>query len=322
MKMTRRTALGVMVLLNTPNCFSQQTYPNRPITLIVPYPPGGATDPIARIYATKLTEAWSVPVIIDNRPGAGTTIGMNHVAHAQPDGYTIVMGTTSVGTNPALYKKLPYDTLKDFTYLSRAGILQIVATANPKLPIKTFKELIAYAKANPGKINYSSAGNGTITHLVGEFFRNAADVNIIHVPYKGSSAAVMAVVSGEADITFDTYFTERPFIKAGRLTPLASAGPKRMESTPQLPTIDETYPGFTAFSWMGFIGPANMPTNIVTMWSDEIQKISQMPDVKEKLAAAGVEASGSTPAEFVSSVEAEISKWNKVVNSSNIPKIE
>jgi tripartite-type tricarboxylate transporter receptor subunit TctC len=320
MRFTRAT-FGAALLLSAAAALAQ-AYPNRPITLVVPYPPGGATDPIARIYATKLTEAWGVPVVIDNRPGAGTTIGMGHVARAQPDGYTIVMGTTSVGTNPALYHKLPYDTLKDFSYLSRAGILQIVATTNPKVPVKSFSELIGYAKANPGKLNYSSAGNGTITHLAGEFFKASAGVNLVHVPYKGSSAAVTAVVSGEADLTFDTYFTEQPFIKAGRINALASAGPSRLESMPQLPTIGESFPGFTAFSWMGFMGPANMPADIVAKWSKEVQRIAALPDVKEKLAASGVEAGGSTPEEFVQFVTAEINKWTKVVSEGKIPKVE
>ncbi|HYG45550.1 MAG TPA: tripartite tricarboxylate transporter substrate-binding protein, partial [Bordetella sp.] len=154
-----------------------QTYPDRPITIVVPYPPGGATDPIARTFANKLSEAWGVPVIIENKPGAGTTIGMQYVARAKPDGYTIIMGTTSVGTNPALYAKLPYDTLKDFSFLSRAGVLQIVAITNPAVPVKSIAELIAYAKQNPGKLNYSSAGNGTITHLTAEFFRASAGVD-------------------------------------------------------------------------------------------------------------------------------------------------
>lgn len=260
--------------------------------------------------------------MIDNRAGAGTTIGMNFVARAQPDGYTVVMATTSAGTNPALYAKLPYDTLKDFSYLSRAGVLQIVGSANPKLPVKNIAELVAYARSNPGKLNYSSAGNGTITHLVGEFFKASAGVDLVHVPYKGSSAAVTAVLSGEADITFDTFFTQQPYIKAGRLTPLASGGSSRIASMPALPTIGETFAGFTAFSWVGFMGPANLPPEVVEKWSREIQRIAAMPEVKEKLAAAGVEAGGSTPAEFKRFVEGEISKWTRVVSDSKIAKVE
>lgn len=322
MKFNRKSILVGIGLLIGVSAAIAQAYPNRTITIVVPYPPGGATDPIARIFATKLSQAWGVPVIIDNKPGAGTTIGMNHVSQAQPDGYTVAMGTTSVGTNPALYNKLPYDTAKDFTYLSMAGILQIVATVNPKLPVKSFNELIAYAKSNPGKLNYSSAGNGTIPHLAGEFFRAAAGVNVVHVPYKGSAAAVAAVMTGEADYTFDTLFTEQPFIKAGRITALASAGPTRLESMPGLPTVGETFPGFTAFSWMGFMGPANMPPQLVTKWSEEITRIAKMPDVKERLATSGVEANGSTPDQFTKFVNAEIAKWKKVVADANIPKIE
>ena len=298
------------------------TYPDRPITLVVPYPPGGATDPIARTFASKLTEAWGVPVIIENKPGAGTTIGMQHVARSKPDGYTVIMGTTSVGTNPALYENLPYDTIKDFSYLSRAGVLQIVAITNPKVPVKSLAELIAYAKKHPAKLNYSSAGNGTITHLTAEYFKASAGVDMVHVPYKGSSAAVTAVVSGEADVSFDTYFTSQPFIKADRIDVLASAGPARMVSMPDLPTLAEMFPGFTAFSWLGFMGPAGMPPEIVEKWSAEVQRIAALPDVKERLGAAGVEAGGTTPDEFVNFVRAEIAKWTKVVADGNIPKVQ
>ncbi|MFA7669905.1 MAG: tripartite tricarboxylate transporter substrate binding protein [Burkholderiaceae bacterium] len=316
------TLLAGACLLTSAYPVFAQTYPDRPITVVVPYPPGGATDPIARTFANKLSEAWGVPVIVENKPGAGTTIGMQYVARSKPDGYTVIMGTTSVGTNPALYKQLPYDTVKDFSYLSRAGVLQIVCITNPSVPVKSLAELISYAKGNPGKLNYSSAGNGTITHLAAAFFEASADVDMVHVPYKGSSAAVTAVVSGEAHLTFDTYFTSQPFIKSDRVNVLASAGPKRMESMPNLPTVGETFPGFTAFSWMGFMGPAGMSPEIVEKWSTEVRRIASLPDVKERLAAAGVEAGGTTPAEFLDFVQGEISKWNKVVADANIAKVE
>ena len=297
-------------------------YPNRPITIVVPYPPGGATDPIARIYSAKLSEAWKVPVIIENKAGAGTIIGMNYVARAKPDGYTIAMGSTSVGTNPALYTKLPYDTAKDFSYLSMVGILQIVPTVNPKLPVKTLADLIAYAKANPGKLNFSSAGNGTITHLAAEYFCAAAGINAVHVPYKGSAAAVLAVMTGEANFTFDTLFTEQPFIKDNRLRALASAGPTRLASMPALPTVAETFPGFSAFSWLGFMGPAGMPPAVIAKWSTEIIRIAKLPDVKARLLSSGVEAHGTTPERFAAFVQEEIVKWQKVATDAKIPKMD
>ena len=194
-----------------------QGYPNRPITVVVPYPPGGAVDPLARIFTTKLAEIWKVPIIIDNRPGAGTMIGMGYVAKAAPDGYTVAMGTTSVGTNPAMYEKMPFDTLKDFTFLSQAGIFQLALSVHPSIPVSTIAELIAYAKKNPGKLNYSSAGNGTIAHLAGEYFKSEAGFEATHVPYKGSSAAVTAVASAEVSYTIDTVFTETPMIKVSIL---------------------------------------------------------------------------------------------------------
>jgi tripartite-type tricarboxylate transporter receptor subunit TctC len=299
-----------------------QGYPNRPITVVVPYPPGGAVDPLARIFTTKLAEIWKVPIIIDNRPGAGTMIGMGYVAKAAPDGYTVAMGTTSVGTNPAMYEKMPFDTLKDFTFLSQAGIFQLALSVHPSIPVSTIAELIAYAKKNPGKLNYSSAGNGTIAHLAGEYFKSEAGFEATHVPYKGSSAAVTAVASAEVSFTIDTVFTETPMIKAGLIKPLATIGPKRLESTPQLPTIAETFPGFTAFSWMGFMGPAGVPADIVKKWAIEITRIAEMQDVKEKLGNLGAEPVGGSAEQFEAFAKAELIKWNKVVTDAKIEKVK
>ena len=313
---------GLLVLVISPICVWAQGYPSRPITVVVPYPPGGAVDPLARIFTVKLSEIWKVPIIIDNRPGAGTMIGMGYVAKAAPDGYTVVMGTTSVGTNPAMYEKMPFDTLKDFTFLSQAGIFQLALSVHPSIPVSTIAELISYAKKNPGKLNYSSAGNGTIAHLAGEYFKAEAGFEATHVPYKGSSAAVTAVASAEVTYTIDTIFTQTPMFKSGLIKPLASIGPKRLGSMPQLPTIAETFPGFTAFSWMGFMGPAGVPPEIVQKWSAEITRIAAMPDVKEKLGNLGAEPVGGSAEQFEAFAKAELVKWNKVVTDAKIEKVK
>jgi tripartite-type tricarboxylate transporter receptor subunit TctC len=320
MRLLNGIALSVLGLIGTVTLAQAQPYPNRPITVVVPYPPGGATDPIARIFTVKLAEAWKVPIIIENRAGGGTTIGMSYGARAAPDGYTITVGTTSVGTNPALYNKLPYDTLKDFTFISQMGILQIVLSVHPSLPVKTLDELIAYAKKNPGKLNYSSFGNGTMGHLSGEYFKVSAGIDVTHVPYKGSAASTMALVSGEVSYAIDTLFIQSQHIKAGSIKPLVSFGPKRLESMPNMPTMVETYPGFTAFSWLGFMGPAGLPPEIVSKWSTEVSKIANTPEVKERLAQLGIDAVGGTSQQFADFAQAEITKWTKVVGDAKIPK--
>ena len=299
-----------------------QTFPNRAVTLVVPFPPGGATDPLARMFANKISEAWGVPVIVDNKPGAGTTTGMRYVATAAPDGYTVVVATTSAGTNPALFSKLPYDTMKDFTFLSLAGVLQSVLTVNPQVPVSNVSELVAYAKARPGKLNFSSAGNGTINHLAGELFKSMVGIDVVHVPYKGSGPAVTAVMTGEVTFIFDTVFTQLPQIKAGRLKAIASAGANRIDVLPGVAAVNETYPGFSASSWIGFMGPAHMPPEVVAKWANEIARVAQMPDVKELLASKGVQAIGGSPGEFSRFLDAEIVKWQKVVDDSQIEKVD
>lgn len=321
MSLRRATALAATLLLTAANAFSQG-FPSKTITMVVPFPPGGATDPIARLFAAKLGEAWKVPVIVDNKPGAGTTIGMGAVARAAPDGYTVVVATTSLGTNPVLYSKLPYDTVKDFTPLSLAVILPGALVVNPQLPVNSLPELVAYLKARPGQANFSSAGNGTINHLAGELFKSMAGVDVVHVPYKGSGPAVAAVLAGDVSFVFDTFYTLQPLVKAGRLKAIASSGLRRIEALPDLQTVGETYTGFAASSWLGFMGPANMPPDIAKKWSDEISRIALMPDVKERLAAQGADAVGSNQADFRTFIEGEIAKWQKVVEKAKIPKME
>lgn len=297
-------------------------FPNRPINLIVPYPPGGAVDPIARLYAEKISANWKVPVVVLNRPGAGTTIGLNQTAKADPDGYTVVLGTASLTSNAPLYKSLPYDTLKDFTYISTAGMIPLAITANPKTPVNTLDDLISHLKKKPGDLTYSSSGNGTIIHLGGELLKSMAGIDMVHVPYKGSGPSVMAGVAGEVDLTFDSVYLMRPQVEAGKLKFVAAASQKRLSSLPEVPAISEKYPGYFVTSWVGFMGPAGMPPKITDAWAKEIARIAALPEISEKLESMGVESVSSTPQEFYAFVDSEIKKWEKVVKEANIPQVQ
>jgi len=297
-------------------------FPSKPINLIVPYPPGGAVDPIARLYAEKISQNWGVPVVVLNRPGAGTTIGLNQAAKAEPDGYTVVLATASITSNAPLYRSLPYDTLKDFTYLSMAGMIPLAITANPRTPVNSLDELVDRLKRQPGSLTYSSSGNGTIIHLGGELFKSLAGVDMVHVPYKGSGPSVMAGVAGEVDLTFDSVFLMGPQVQAGKLKYIAVASAKRLKSLPEVPAIGEKYPGYFVTSWVGFMGPAGIPRDIADAWAKEIARVAALPDVSERLASLGVESVSSTPREFSTFVESEIRKWEKVVHDAQIPPVQ
>ncbi len=301
---------------------SAAPFPSRPINLIVPYPPGGAVDPIARLYAEKITQHWGVPVIVLNRPGAGTTIGLNQAAKAEPDGYTVVLATASITSNAPLYKSLPYDTRKDFTYLSMAGMIPLAIAANPRTPVNTLDELIAQLKKKPGSLTYSSSGNGTIIHLGGELLKSLAGVDMVHVPYKGSGPSVMAGVAGEVDLTFDSVFLMNPQVETGKLKYIAVASEKRLKSLPQVPAVSEKYPGYFVTSWVGFMGPAGMPQDVARAWADEVARVAALPDVRDRLAALGVESVSSTPREFSAFVDSEIAKWEKVIEEAGIPQVQ
>ena len=297
-------------------------FPDKPINLIVPYPPGGAVDPIARLYAEKITKDWNVPVIVLNRPGAGTTIGLNQAAKAEPDGYTVVLGTASVTSNAPLYTSLPYDTLKDFTYISMAGMIPLAFAANPQTPVNNLDDLVATLKGKPGSLTYASSGNGTIIHLGGELFKSMAGVDMVHVPYKGSGPSVMACVAGEVNLTLDSVFLITPQVQAGKLKFVAVASEKRLAALPNVPAISEKYPGYFVTSWVGFMGPAGMPKDVTDAWAKEIARIAAMPDVHDRLATLGVQPVSSTPDEFRTFVESEIKKWEKVVKDAHIPPVQ
>ncbi len=313
----RRFALGASLAL-VAAWASAQTYPVKPIRIVVPFPPGGATDILARDVAQKLTEAWGQQVIVDNRPGAGGNIGSELVAHSAPDGYTLEMGT--VGThaiNASLYAKMPYDHVKDFAPVILVAGVPNVLVVNTAVPANSVAELIAYAKANPGKLNFASSGNGTSIHLSGELFKVMAGVQMTHIPYKGSAPAMQDLLGGQVQLMFDNLPPSLPQIKAGKVRALAVTSLTRAPALPDVPTVAESgLPGFEASSWFGILAPAGTPPAIVAKLNAEIAKWLATPEAKEKLAKQGANAAGGTPEDFAKHIAAETAKWAKVVKDS------
>lgn len=311
---------GVAALLWLSSSWAQSLpYPTRPIHIIVPYPPGGAVDPIARRVAQKLFEAWGQSVVVENKPGAATIIGTQFAAKAAPDGYTIILVATSFAVNPSAYSKLPFDPVKDFAPISMASKFPMVLVVNPELPVHSVKELIAYLKARPGQVNFSSIGNGSTQQLAGELFKSMAGVDMVHVAYKGSGPSVMSVVAGETSLTIESAFLTLPQVKAGKLRALAAAGAQPTPLAPNLPTVAESgVPGFDVATWTGFLAPAGTPAEVVQKLSLEIARILQLPDVREQMISQGVEPVSSTPEYFAGFIKAEINKWGRVVKQAGI----
>jgi tripartite-type tricarboxylate transporter receptor subunit TctC len=314
----RIATLALFVMTSVLGAASAQAYPDKPIRMVVPFPAGGTTDILARATAQKLSESLGQQVIVDNKPGAGGNIGAQEVARSTPDGYTLVMGT--VGThaiNPSLYKKMPYDHVKDFVPVSLVASVPNLLVVHPSVPVNSVKELIAHAKANPGKLNFASSGNGTSIHLSGELFKTMTGVQMTHVPYKGSAPAVTDLLGGQVQLMFDNMPSALPHAKAGKLKPLAVTSAKRFPGTPEIPTIAESgVPGYEASSWFGVLAPAGTPKEIVNKLSTEIAKALKTPEMKKKLEEQGAEAVGSTPEEFAAHIKAETAKWAKVVKES------
>jgi tripartite-type tricarboxylate transporter receptor subunit TctC len=291
-----------------------QDYPNRPIRLIVPFPPGGGTDITARATALKLGESWGQTVVVDNRPGANGTIGVDITAKSAPDGYTITMISSSHAVNVGLYSKLPYDLMRDLTPITQATSQPYVLVINPSVPARSVKELVAVAMAKPGTLNYGSSGTGGISHLAGALLGSLTGTSLVHVPYKGGSPAMIDVISGQIQMLFGTLLLNGPHIKAGKLRVLAVTTPQRWPGTPELPTMQEAgVPGFVITQWYGMLAPAKTPQPIVGKLNKEIARLLLQPDVKEKLAADGAEAVGNTPAQFGAHIRSEIAKYSKLV---------
>jgi tripartite-type tricarboxylate transporter receptor subunit TctC len=297
---------------------SGQSYPNRPVRFIVPFAPGGSTDTLARTVGQKLGEALGEQVVVDNRSGGNGNIGTDLVAHAAPDGYTILLGyIANLAIGPSLYAKLPFDPVKDLAPVTQLAVAPNILVVHPSVPAKNFKEFIAYAKANPQKVNFASAAVASPGHLAGELLNHAAGIHMQHVPYKGSGQAVVDVVGGQVQVMVSGMSSVMPHIKAGRLRALAVTGAQRSPAVPDIPTIAESgFPKFEATAWYGVLVPARTPKAIVTRLHDEIVRALKMPDVKERLESVGFEIVGSTPEAFGAYIKSEIVKWAPVVKAS------
>ena len=297
---------------------SAQAYPLRPVRFIVPFAPGGSTDTLARAIGQKLGDSLGQQVVVDNRSGGNGNIGMEIVAHAAPDGYTIVLGyIANLAIGPNLYAKLPFDPVKDFAPVTQLAQSPNILVVHPSVPAKTFREFIAYAKAHPGQVNFASASVGSIGHLTGELLNNAAGIRMQHIAYKGSGQAVIDLLGGQIQSMFSGMSSVMSHIKSGKLRALAVTGAQRSPAAPDVPTIAESgFPGFEATAWYGVLAPAGTPRSVIDRLHDEIVRALKAPDVRERLEGVGFELVGGTPDAFGAYIKSEIKKWAKVVKTS------
>ena len=304
--------------LFTATTASAQTFPNKPIKIVLGFPPGGATDILSRDFAARLGDELKQQVIIENKPGAGGTIGADFVAKAPADGYTLTIGTSSNhAIAPSLYKKLPYDPLKDFAPITMLSVSQNIVVINPDIPAGTIRELVAYARANPEKMNFGSSGNGTISHLTGEMFNTLNGTQIAHIPYKGSAFVFPDLISGRISMMFDSTISIAPLVKSGKVRALAVTGAKRYRLMPDLPTVAESgNPGFESSNWFGLFAPAGTPKEIVAKLHAAAVKVLSSPDLQERFANQGAEVVANTPDEAAAMLKADIAKWADVAKRS------
>lgn len=319
--MRRRAAILLLLSCASATWLPQglaQAYPAKPIRIVVPFPAGGVADVYARIIGARMSEAWSQPVVIENRTGAGGNIAAEAVAKSPADGYTLVMG--SVGThavNVSLFSKLPYDPVNDFAAIALVAETDALLVVHPSVPAHTVPELIALARSKPGALSYASAGPGTASHLAGELFKSMAKVDMLHIPYKGNSPAITDLLAGQTALFFATMPTVLPHAKAGKLRALATCGVARAAATPELPTIGEAaLPGFDVTNWIGLFAPAGTPADIVRKLNAEVLRTMQAPDMQARLAGEGARFVATTPQQFGAYVKAEIGKWAPVVKAS------
>jgi tripartite-type tricarboxylate transporter receptor subunit TctC len=294
-----------------------QNYPSRPVRFVVPYAPGGSTDTLARTIGISLSEHLGQQVVVDNRTGANGDIGMTIVAKAPADGYTIVLGyIANLAIGPSLYAKMPYDPVKDFTSITQVAGASNIFVTHPSLPAKNFKEFIAYAKANPKKVTFASAGVASVGHLTGELLNDMAGIDMLHVPYKGSGQAISDLIGGHVKVMISGMASTLPHVRSGKLIGIVTTGKKRTPATPEIPTIAETFPGFEASSWFGVLAPANTPKPVVARLNADIHKALQDPGVVKRLEGVGFEITYGTPEEFTAYIKSETKKWAKVVKAS------
>ena len=312
-------AMVLLALMASSFSVLAQDYPARSIRVVVPWPAGGSSDTLARVLGQQLVGKWGQQVVIDNRPGAGTTIGNDMVAKAPADGYTLMVTATAFVASSALYTNLPYKIERDFTPIVLAATAPSVLVTHPSLPVKSVSDLVALARAQPRQINYASGGSGSSDHIAAELFKTLARVDMTHVPYKGATPALADLIAGNTQVMFSISITAMPHVRSGRLRALAVTGAKRSDLLPGLPTVAEAgVPGYEFETWLGVLAPAGMPPAIVAKLNNEIQKILSASDVREKLKAMGAEPVGSTPAEFAAKIQSDMATIGRVVKISGM----
>lgn len=311
--------LGFFGVHNFASAQSASSYPDRPITIVVPYPPGGFNDTLGRIVGKKLSDAWGVTVLVENKPGAGTTIGTNFVARSAPDGYTILVAQFPFAANPYLYKSLPYDTLKAFSPIVLAGRSPMVLVANSNSPIKNTSELLALAKAKPGFVNYGSSGPGSSNHLAMVLFEMMAGVSLNQVPYKGSTPLLTDLAGGQVEVAFDAYPHVRPFLQSGKIKPIAIATEARSPLMPDVPTVIESgVKGYESSSWHGFVVPSGTPQTVIDKLNKQINVILKQEDIRKTFNEQGVVPDGGSPSQFEAFIRKQMDVWRRVVAQSGI----
>jgi tripartite-type tricarboxylate transporter receptor subunit TctC len=319
MRRARLAVLFALCLLALPHA-AAQSYPQKPIRMVVPFAPGGTTDIVARMLSAKLSQPLGQSLVVENRPGANGIVGSEIVARAAPDGYTVLMGYLgNLAINPAIYAKLSYDPVRDYAPVTLVASTTQAIVVNPSLQAKSVSELIALAKARPGQLNYASAGVGAPSHLSGELFKQMAGIDMVHVPYKGGGALMADLLSGQVLISFGGLAAALPHVKSGKLRLLAVASGTRAAAVPDVPAVAETVPGFDVPSWLGVMAPAGTPREIVERLHAEIAKVLTQQDMKERLAAEGGEVIAGGPEQFAAYLKSEIAKWAKVVKDARIP---
>lgn len=315
----RTTAALAAIICACVAPIAQAAWPERPVTVVVPFPPGGPTDLVARVLAKQLADQTGQTFVVENKGGANGNIGMQYVAAAKPDGYTVLYNTSSIALSPNLYRNLPFDPVKDFEAVSSTAIIPLVLLAHPSLPVKNVSEFVSYAKAHPGKLSYGSAGAGNVTHLGALLFLRSVGIDAVHVPYRGSAPAMTDLVGGQVQFMTNTLNDSLGFVRDGKLNALAVSSKARSPQLPDTPTLAETVvPDFEMGAWQGMVVPAGTPTGIVNALNTQIRKALQSPALLKQLQAQGAQPLGSTPSEYSDYIRAEINRWKDVVKAANV----